>query len=112
MYKSAVGLFITNGFMIWLVLLNNEGPGWEVPSFVFLPIALARLLMTVGLALSIGTLLWSAVDAPEGQYWHEDFPMVLFGLLAAGVDVMLLAAVSVARFGSPAPRSSLDDAGS
>ena len=30
MYKSAIGIFIANIFIIGIIAVNNTGPGWEV----------------------------------------------------------------------------------
>ena len=87
--------------MIWLVLLNNEGPGWEVPVDTMGRIDQVMVVIVIGLVVSVGLMLWDVVrhklhlsvftwsyfaylllsvgffvfllhvDAPSGQYWRE-----------------------------------------
>ena len=135
MYKSAIGIFISNIFMILLILLNNEGPGWEVPVDTMVRIGIVWLAIIIGLVFSVGTLLISikqlkiknflfklsffsyfflsllffsfliSVEANNGQYWHQNFPYFVFSFLSIGINILIFAVISVFRF----RRTSLTD---
>lgn len=128
MYKSAVGLFITNIFMIWLVDLNNVGPGWEVPATVMWAIELSWIVIIIGFIFSavmlfislkqlttislvfslfyFGGLITSlaflifliATEAYHGQYWQQDFSRFAFSFVSIGLDIFFLIVISVFRF--------------
>lgn len=128
MYKSSIGIFFSNLLIIWIVLLNNEGPGWEVPSqtmdklayasffliictvfsFVMLIISLKqlkirKLLFKIAYSLNLficiaAVVFLFLVNGFHGQFWFESFPKETFTLIAVGINVMLFVSISIGRF--------------
>ena len=87
MYKSAISLLVANLLMAWIVSLNNEGPGWEVPSYTMANINIASVLVFAGLACATACLIVS---------WKQiKIRSVLFNIT---YFVMLLLAVSSVVF--------------
>ena len=128
MYKSAIGIFIANIFIIGIIVENNVGPGWEIGqgslglillSSVIIALSLLFSLITfiVGIKqLKIRNVLFKAsyfsslficlssliflfcVDAFRGQFWFEDFPLGIFQLTSWGIHLLLFTVISIGRF--------------
>lgn len=128
MYKSTIGIFISNLLMIWIVLLNNEGPGWEVSVETMQSLVIASLLLAISMTFSIMALLIGlrklkirgyffnvsffvyffvcivfvvflfCVQGYSGQFWFDKFPSSLFIIVSLIINVLLFALVSISRF--------------
>jgi len=128
MYKSTVGIFISNMLMIWIIVLNNVGPGWEVPYQTVIQLSVVSFLLIVSMFFSIAMLILffkqlkirnlffkmmyfidlficiSAliflfwIDGFHGQFWIENFPKEMFLSTALGINAILFILVSVGRF--------------
>ena len=128
MYKSAVGIFLSNVLMIWLVLLNNEGPGWEVPVETMVKIWLASILIILGyvfilitlfinlrqlkmkfltfnllyfisLSLSLAFFVLLIIKAAYlGQFWIKDFQSTVFVIVTMVINIILFTIITIIRF--------------
>jgi hypothetical protein len=133
MYKSAIGIFISNLLMIWIVLLNNEGPAWEVPASTMQKIAIASLLLSISFIFVFGTLFISlkkfknktflfkilyftslifsiiflvflfCVQGFRGQFWFSNFPRLIFIAFSLGINLILFIIISISRFKNNIP---------
>ena len=56
MFISAIGLLMSDLFMIAIILLNNVGPAWEVPVVVIMLIAGISLALVASLAFWL--IMW------------------------------------------------------
>ncbi|HOP11222.1 MAG TPA: hypothetical protein PK629_07010 [Oscillospiraceae bacterium] len=128
MYKSAVGIFLSNIFMTWLVLLNNEGPGWEVPVDTMGKIVLASILIILGyvfafitlfinlkhikinfpafnlfyfinLSLSLAFFVFLTIkEAYLGQFWIQDFNNIIFIIVTLVINIFLITIITLSRY--------------
>jgi hypothetical protein len=135
MYKSAIGIFVSNLLMIWIVLLNNEGPGWEVPVSTMQNIAYASLLLSISFIFVFATLFISlkkfknktflfkisyftslvfssafliflfCVQGFQGQFWVSNFPTLIFIAFSLGINLILLIIISISRFKTSMPKN-------
>ena len=128
MYKSSIGLIVSNLLMIWIISLNNVGPGWEVPVDVILLISRIVFVLFFSLLFSIFTCIIGmkkikdysflfrvlyiitglitcsfliflfVTEGFNGQFWPHEFPSFLFLIISISVVVLLFAALSISRF--------------
>ena len=128
MYKSAIGIFISNLLMIWIVVLNNEGPGWEAPASTMQNLGMATFFLIMSIIFTVITLLFGlrafndrtlkfklsyflnllisiafliflfSVEGFQCQFWFENFPEFIFIIISIGINVSLFALVTHFRF--------------
>jgi len=128
MYKSLIGLLVSNLLMIWIILLNDTGPGWEVPAEVMQVIIIASFALLISFAFSTITLITDinsfkvrsnlfrvlylliliisisfliflfVVDAFGGQFWLKTFPCIPFSIISIGAVLLFLILLSISRF--------------
>lgn len=128
MFKSTVGIAISNFIMIWIVILNNEGPGWEVPLMTMQNIKRLSTILLLCFIFSIVTFLISlkqfklssrlfkiiyfvfviicisfcvfllVVDGFNGQFWFSNFPNLLFIIVSISINIIFLIFLFIARF--------------
>ena len=128
MYKSSIGLIISNLLMIWIVLLNNVGPGWEVPADVMLLISRISLVLFFSIIFSVLTCIIGRkkfkdysflfrllyiittvvtcsfliflfiVEGFNGQFWYREFPSLIFLIISTSITVLLFVTLSISRF--------------
>ena len=128
MYKSAIGFIISDFFMIFVIILNNVGPGWEVPvdtmltitrisfllifSFIFSFIMLAvgikkvksysvafRIIYSVIMLTTVSFLIFLfIVNGFKGQFWIDAFPSTLFAIISISTVSLLFIALTTSRF--------------
>ena len=128
MYKSSIGLVISDLIMIWVVLLNNVGPGWEVPAEIMLTITRISFVLIISFAFSIfmfiigikrlksyslafrilylTTILITVsfliflfiVNGFQGQFWSSVFPSLFFAIVSICIILLLFVALSISRF--------------
>jgi hypothetical protein len=113
--------------MIWIVMLNSYGPGWEVPVEIMLLITLLSFLLLLCLVFSAVTFVISlkqyklstlllkvlysvfgliciafalfllCVEGYTGQFWFEVFPTIPFLILSCGIDVLFFILILAVR---------------
>ena len=128
MYMSAIGFIISDVLMVLVILLNNTGPGWEVPvdtmftlhrislllifSIVFAILMLiieikkaiprSRAFRVMYIVIASVTVAFSIfiliVNGFQGQFWFNNFPSVLFTLVSMSLVLSLFIAITVTRF--------------
>lgn len=134
MYKSAIGIFVSNLLMIWIVLLNNQGSEWEVPASTMQNIASASLFLSISfifvfatlfinlkkfknitllfkilyftiLVISIAFLIFLFfVQGFQGQFWFSNFPRLFFIVFSIGINLVLFITISISRFKNNIPK--------
>ena len=127
MYKSAIGFVIFDFLMIFVITLNNVGPGWEVPvdtmrtiarisfllvlSFIFSVVMLVigikkiknysfifRILYFTIMLTAVSFLIFLfAVNGFQGQYWVAAFPSTLFSIISICTVLLLFIALTISR---------------
>ena len=127
MYKSAIGYVISDFLMIFVILLNNVGPGWEVPVATMLTISRISFLLIISLVFSIVTLiigikkvksyssafriLYSismltsvsllvflfVANGFQGQFWVAEFPSTMFAIISISTVLLLFMALTISR---------------
>ena len=128
MYKSAIGLVISDFLMIFVIILNNVGPGWEVPVKIMLTISKITILLTFSFIFSIIMLAIGIkkiknysisfrilyfiimlttvsffiflfiVNGFQGQFWISTFPSTLFSIISISTVSLLFLALTLSRF--------------
>ena len=132
MFKSTLGIAISNFIMIWIVLLNSKGSGWEVSANTMQDITMLLLFLLICFIFSTTTLLLSLkqfirscnmlrisyviffticvlfmiflffVEAFTGQFWIEKFPNMLFVTVSSSINILFIFLISIGRF-RPSP---------
>ena len=127
MLKSSIGITVSNFIMIWIVVLNSYGPGWEVPVETMHLITLLSFLLLLCLVFSavifvislkqykLSALLFKViysvhgficivfalfllyVEGYNGQFWFEVFPTIPFLILSCGIDVLFFILIFAVR---------------
>ena len=127
MYKSAIGFVISDFLMIFVIILNNVGPGWEVPADTMLTITRISFLLVLSFIFSVVMLIIEikkiknysfifkklyflimlttisfliflfAVNGVQGQFWVSSFPNTLFSIISISTVLLLFIALTISR---------------
>ena len=127
MYKSAIGFVISDVLMILVIILNNVGPGWEVPADTMLTITRISFLLIFSFIFSLITLIIGikkiknysvafrilyfiimlatvsfliflfVINGFQGQFWVSAFPSTLFSIISISTVLLLFIALTISR---------------
>ena len=119
MFQSILGITLANFITIFIVVQNNSGPGWEVPADTMQSILIYSLLLFAAIVFAFISLLLSikqlkkasfvfkivylldviiclsaisflfSVGAFQGQFWHQNFPMMFFLIIAISLNIII-----------------------